>query len=158
MNWALITTGFFFGTFKFLFAHWALYAAFPLEGLDSIIEIYLSISAGAISTMAVFYFSSDFMMERAAKKRKLKQAIALEKGIPFIPKRKFTRINKLMVKVKRKIGIYGITVLAPLFLSIPLGSVVCAKFYGDQKKTFPLMILFTSLYSLLMCSIIYSVI
>lgn len=155
MNWALITTGFIFGTFKFLFAHWAIYFTFPIIGLESILEIYFSISAGAIATMATFYYSSDLLMDRAAKKRKLKRQLAIDNGIEYIPKKKFTRINKTMVRVKRSIGIYGVTLLAPLFLSIPLGSVVCAKFYGHQRKTFPLMLLFTSLYSLLMCSIMY---
>jgi hypothetical protein len=157
MNWGLITTGFIFGTFKFLFAHWTIYFTFDLDGLDSIVEIFISISAGAIATMAVFYFFSDYMMDRAALKRKNKRLDAIKNGIEFIPKKKFTRMNKALVRVKMKLGIYGVTLLAPLFLSIPLGSVVCAKFYGHHKKTFPLMLLFTTSYSFLMCTLIYLV-
>ncbi len=150
------TWGFIFGTFKFLFSHWTIFgwakiAGEPIQFLD----IFVPTTAGAIFSMAIFYFLSDFLMERAAAKRKLAQETALANGTEYIPKRKFTRLNKLMVKLKMRIGIYGITILAPLFLSIPVGSIVCAKFYGHHKKTFPLMVVFMCAYSLLMCAIIY---
>lgn len=150
--------GFIFGTFKFLFSHWTIFGWAQLAG-DPIqfLEIYIPTTAGAIFSMAIFYFLSDYLMERAAAKRKQALETALAEGIDFIPPKRFTRLNKLMVKLKRTFGIYGITVLAPLFLSIPLGSIVCAKFYGHHKKTFPLMVLFMCGYSLLMCSLIYLV-
>lgn len=157
MNWALISTGFFLGTIKFLFSHWAVFAAFPSTGFATITEIFISTTAGAIISMAVFYFLSDYMMDRAAAKRKAKRKAILASGKEYVPPRKFTRLNKFMVRLKMGIGIYGITLLAPLFLSIPLGSIVCAKFYGHHKKTFPLMVLFMSIYSCLMCSLIYLV-
>lgn len=157
MNWALITTGFIFGTFKFLFSHWTTFGLFPINGLDSILEIFVSTTAGAIISMATFYFLSDYLMERAAAKRIAERELALAKGVEYVPKKKFTRLNKFMVKLKGSLGIYGITLLAPLFLSIPLGSIVCAKFYGHHKKTFPLMVLFMASYSFLMCFLIYLV-
>jgi hypothetical protein len=73
--------------------------------------------------------------------------------LPF--KRKFTRVNKGLVKMKRGLGIYGVTLVAPLFLSIPIGSIVCAKFFGHDKRTFPLMLLFSGAYSFLMCFLIW---
>ena len=60
--------------------------------------------------------------KRAVKKR-LEQE---KKGIPVKVKKKFTRINKLIVRIKLRIGIYGIAFWAPLFLSIPIGSAVVA--------------------------------
>ena len=56
-------------------------------------------------------------------------------------KKKFTRFNKFIVKLKRRFGIYGIAFYAPLFLSVPLGSIVTAKFYGKEKRTFPLILI-----------------
>ena len=38
--------------------------------------------------------------------------------------------------MKRSVGIIGIAFWAPFFLSIPLGSIITAKFYGDNKNTF----------------------
>ena len=150
--------GFVFGTFKFLFSHWTIFAM--AAGMDvnvDFFDIFIPTTAGAILSMAIFYFSSDLLMERAAKKRQLEHQKAIEANLTPKMKNKFTWINKFMVRLKSRLGIFGITLLGPLFLSIPVGSIVCAKFYGDKKKTFPLMVLFMILYSLIMCSIIYLV-
>ncbi len=155
MNWGLISLGFFFGTFKFLFSHWTIYLAFPSVGFDTVAEIFVSTTAGALISMTAFYFLSEYMMSRAHDKRIAARKAILASGADYVPPKKFTRMNKLMVRLKRSIGIYGITFLAPLFLSIPLGSIVCAKFYGHHKKTYPLMVLFICVYSFVMCGIIY---
>jgi len=88
-------------------------------------------------------------MERAAEKRKRQQQLALKNGTILKQKKKFTRMNKMMVRIKARFGIYLLTIIAPLFFSIPLGSIICAKFYGDKKETFPLMLLFTGIYGAL---------
>ncbi|MFT5820781.1 MAG: hypothetical protein ACI8ZM_002029 [Crocinitomix sp.] len=156
MNWAIVSMGFGLGTIKFLFAHWSVYWAFGYGGFDTIIEIFIAATAGAWFGMGICFFSSGFLMKRAAIKREKAIQTALEKGTEPKKKKIFTRTNKLIVWIKRSIGIYGVTLLAPLFLSIPIGSIICAKFYGDQKKTFPLMLIFTASYSALMCLIIYA--
>jgi hypothetical protein len=150
--------GFIFGTFKFLFSHWTIFGMAVAGKVDvKFLDIYIPTTAGAIFSMGVFYFLSELLMKRAAKKRHLLAEQARLKGITLPAKRKFTKLNKFMVRLKMKAGIYGITLLAPLFLSIPLGSIVCAKFYGHYKKTFPLMVIFMAAYSMLMCSLIYIV-
>lgn len=156
MNYALLISGFWLGTFKFLFAHWIAYGiASGIDDQSHYIEIFIAVTSGAWVSMAVFYFMSELLMKAAAKKRHVKRLQALESGIPLPFKKKFTKVNKGLVKMKRSIGIYGITLFAPLFLSIPIGSIVCAKFFGHEKKTFPLMMLFTASYSLLTCFFIY---
>ena len=49
-------------------------------------------------------------------------------------------MNKGIISMKRSIGIIGIAFWAPFFLSIPLGSIITAKFYGHKKNTFLLII------------------
>lgn len=148
--------GFIFGTFKFLISHWTVFGMAAALDLDvGFFDIFIPTTIGAITSMSIFYFSSDYLMERATAKRVAAYEKALAAGKPFKRKKKFTRINKLMVKLKAGFGIYGITSLGPLFLSIPIGSVVCAKFYGNEKRTFPLMVLFMSSYSFIMCTVIY---
>jgi hypothetical protein len=80
-------------------------------------------------------------MIRAHNKRKKMIADALANGITLPPKKKFTRTNKTIVRLKNRFGIYGISLFAPLFLSVPLGTIITAKFYGKERKTFPLIIL-----------------
>ena len=49
-------------------------------------------------------------------------------------KRVFTWKNKLIVKVKRDYGLIGLAAITPIFLSIPLGTFLAARFFHDQKK------------------------
>ena len=152
----LISVGYVLGTFKFMFAHWATYAALAQAEVEySIVEIFIWVTAGAWSCMSLFYFSSDFLMKRSKRKRLEKRQKALAEGREPEVKKNFTRTNKFIVWVKMKIGVYALTFLGPLFLSIPLGAIVCAKFVGDKNITFPLMLLSTGLYSTLQCTLIY---
>lgn len=156
MSIPLFITGFTFGTFKFLFAHWTIYgSALGMNYNPHVYEIFISVTSGAWVSMTFFYFFSGYLMKRSAQKRAEDFLKSKKTGIPVKFKPKFTRINKAMVRMKRSMGIYGITLFAPLFLSIPIGSIVCAKFFGGEKKTFPLMLLFTFAYSVLMCFLIW---
>ncbi len=135
MNWAALSSVFLLSTFKFMFA------AIPgnLAGAP-FYQTYFATSLGGIFGAAVFFFSAEFFMRRAKEKRERKRQEAIDKGIPYKEKKKFTRMNKLVVKIKRSLGIYGISFWAPFFLSVPIGSVVVAKFYGKTKfKTFALI-------------------
>ncbi|MCB9224875.1 MAG: hypothetical protein R2780_15340 [Crocinitomicaceae bacterium] len=152
MHWGLWSLGFGLGTFKFLFAHWTVYlSAVHSDSAYSLIEIFASVTLGAWFSMSIFYFASELLMKRAKAKRLKAIKDAHEKGIELTPKRKFTRMNRTIIWIKHHIGIYGVTFLAPLFLSVPIGSIICAKFYGSKKRTFPLMLIFTASYSAIMC-------
>jgi cytochrome b subunit of formate dehydrogenase len=156
MNWGFYLTGFGLGAVKFLFSQVTMFGV--AVGLDDMtptfFNLFVPTYVGAIFGMAVFYFSSELLMERSAKKHADSIKLAVEKGETVPLKKKFTKMNKLMVWLKMKIGIYGITFLAPLLLSIPIGSVICAKFYGHKKKTYPLMVMFTGLYAFAVTSIL----
>ena len=112
----------------------------PKAGL-SFVETYIVCVAGALLSAAIFFFSSEFFLIRAHKKRKEMIIKSLETGIPLKQKKKFTKTNKLIVRIKHKLGIIGVAFYAPLFLSIPIGTIITAKFYGKEKRTFPLIIL-----------------
>lgn len=105
------------------------------------IETYFTCSAGAIFSAAIFYFSAEYFLKRARNKRHALSEKAKAEGKILIPKKNFTRTNKFIVKIKKSVGIIGTSFWIPFFLSIPLGSIVTAKFYGKQKKTFPLIVL-----------------
>ena len=48
----------------------------------------------------------------------------------------FTRKTRMIISAKKKFGIIGISFISPLFLSIPLGSFLAIRFFGERKKTF----------------------
>ncbi len=136
MQWHFYFTLFSLSMIKFMFAPFG----GPAMKLNYL-ETYLSCISGAFVAAFIFYFSSEFFMIRAHKKRQAALQASITNGTPLKYKPKFTRFNKLIVKLKRRFGIYGIAFYAPLFLSVPLGSIVTAKFYGKEKRTFPLILL-----------------
>jgi hypothetical protein len=137
MKWGTYVTFFGLSMIKFMFTPFA--GPTPAAGL-TFAETYISCVSGAILSAAIFYFSSGFFMRRAQEKRAKALKAALALGVPVKPKRKFTRMNKLIVRIKRRFGIIGVSMYAPFFLSVPIGSIVAAKFYGKEKRTFPLII------------------
>lgn len=135
MNWGAYLGFFGLAMIKFLFAPFG----GPLAKL-TFIETYLSCISGAIFCAIIFYFSAEFFMIRAHKKRKLLIQQAKDKGIELKHKKAFTKTNKAIVRMKR-LGIVGICFYAPFFLSVPIGSIISAKFFGKDKRTFPLIVI-----------------
>lgn len=136
MSWGAYISLFLVSTVKFMFA--------PMIGPSTGItffETLLSCAIGALVSSSVFFFSARFFMDRAAKTYQKKLEESKRTGKPFKKKKKFTRVNKAIIKIKDTIGIIGICFWAPFFLSIPLGSIIVAKFYGDSKLAFPLIVL-----------------
>lgn len=46
----------------------------------------------------------------------------------------FTRKNKMYVNLIRNYGIFGLALITPVFISIPVGSFLAARFFSNQKK------------------------
>ncbi|MBL4862325.1 MAG: hypothetical protein JKY09_04840 [Crocinitomicaceae bacterium] len=136
MYWGALTSLFLLSIVKFMFA--------PFGGPSlelSFFETYFACVSGGIFGATVFYFSAGYFMQRAAEKRLRIARKRIAEGLPPIDRKIFTRMNKMVVKMKASIGIIGITFWAPFFLSVPIGSIITAKFYGDERRTFPLIIL-----------------
>ena len=90
-------------------------------------EIVVSCFAGAYTCFNIFYWGASYFFKRAARKR-------IEKGKK---KKVFTRTNRIVVKMRKsKFGFFLITFLCPMFLSVPGGTLIVAKFYGHRKDTF----------------------
>jgi len=97
--------------------------------------LIMNISAG-FTGVSFFFFLSDYFMERAHKKRVRRLINGTAK-----PKRIFTLVNKFLVRGKRKLGLFGIAILTPMFISIPLGSIITAKFFTHKKWAYPSLLL-----------------
>ena len=150
MNWGLLSTVFLLATVKFMFA--------PSTGCGLGLpfwETYLTAAAGGTFGAAIFYYSSELLLKYSHKKKLGKREEMEKNGIPFIPKKKFTKTNRFIIRLKRTLGIYGICFWAPFFLSVPIGSIIVAKFYGHLKKTFPLIVIGMFLNALIMTSLSY---
>jgi hypothetical protein len=108
----------------------------------------INISGGIIG-ISFFFKTSSYFIDRAIKKRKI--AIANNK---IKRKKIFTRVNRLLVKVKNTMGMYGLAFFILPFISIPICSIVSAKYYHIKKKKM-LVLLYSStiVWSLLLSAI-----
>lgn len=136
MNWAALSSVFLVATFKFMFSPFA----GPHIGLH-FYETYLAAFAGGCFSSAIFYFASDLFMEWTHKRKVKKEELLLDKGIVVPYKKKFTKTNRMVIKLKMRLGKYGICFWAPFFFSVPIGSIIAAKFYGKLRETYPLIVL-----------------
>ena len=52
----------------------------------------------------------------------------------------FTRTNRLIVRIKRGYGVKGLALLSPPILSIPITSILAAKYFRHDRRTLPLLL------------------
>ena len=127
MNWGVYLYVFFLAHVKFLFAASIAQSTTEL----TFFEILICTSVGAVFCFYIFFFISQKMMVYAHKKRIKNYQL---KGKT---KKNFTKKNKLIVKIKRSnMGFMLICTLAPLFLSVPIGTMVVVKFYGNRPSAY----------------------
>ncbi len=53
-----------------------------------------------------------------------------------ITPRKFTRMNRFIVRIKQRFGLIGIAFITPPIMSVPIGAIVAATIYKDKRKVF----------------------
>jgi hypothetical protein len=152
MNWTAISSIFLVATFKFMFSPFA----GPHLGLP-FIETYFAAFVGGSFSAAIFYFASDYFMELSHKRKIEKEKILIEKGTPLPVKKKFTKTNRFVIRLKMKLGKYGICFFAPFLFSVPIGSIIVAKFYGKLKESYPLIVLGMALNAVVTTFLAYAV-
>ena len=144
MNWEAYIIVFLTACTKFLAAAFISINGFGLNTLETFIIICL----GGIIGTTVFYFLGNKLISISQKKRlkKINRLISEGKPTPKI----MTKTNKLIVKTKHIFGVWGLAFLTASFISIPIGSIICAKFYRHKKSTAFIIYLFVLINSILL--------
>jgi membrane protein YqaA with SNARE-associated domain len=111
-------------------------------------ETIILTATGGMTGILFFYFFGHWIFvtidEWRAKRRKKEKV-----------KRVFTKKNRMVVNVKSKFGIIGLTFLTPCILSIPIGCVIAAKFYYHNRLTLPLLLIFTVVWSFILSIFVF---
>ncbi len=128
----------------------------PAENL-SFIETYSLCVAGGIASALLFYTLSDYFMKRSREKQLKKEQLLIEKGERHKIKKKFSKKNRIIVKTKMTIGQIGLALWAPFFLSVPIGTIIVAKFFRKKRGTFILICVGMALNAFIMTSLAYFV-
>lgn len=94
-------------------------------------------SSGGILGFLIFFYFGNWIKQIYQKIKKPK------------PKKAFSKKNKFIVKLKQSFGLYGVALLTPCLLGIPLGSALAAAYFSSSKKT-----LFSFVFSIILWSVI----
>ena len=90
---------------------------------------------GGIIGIVLFTYMGGYMQDYFVKK------------YPQYFKRRFSPMNRFLVKVKQKFGLGGIAVITPVLLSIPIGVLVALTLTHNKKKIMISMLISTLFWS-----------
>lgn len=110
---------------KFLFAP----ASTIALGYDLPKTIIITFCGGSFG-ITIFYFLGAAISNWWTKHKKA----------PKKKKKIFTTANRKIVIIKNKYGLIGLSLITPGIISIPVGSILAAKYFRHDKRTFPLLI------------------
>lgn len=94
----------------------------------------VTVGGGIVGTV-IFTNISDFLFRRA---RKAAEKRRLQTHKP--PPKKFTRINKLVIITKKKLGLWGLALLTPSLLSLPVGIILAVRYFKKKQRIMQVMI------------------
>ncbi len=108
------------------------------------LEAFVVCSVGGIFGTIVYTYLIDVIMKGVSY---LMNKISPNRNAN---KKRFTKSNRIIIKVKKKFGIIGVCAISPLFLSIPLGVFLCLKFFGNKKMIMMWMSVFVMFWTILL--------
>ncbi len=144
--------------------------AFPLAlGYNfSFIETLSYSSLGGILGVIFFAFISDELiifyhwfihvyMHNHPKSRVFAKKIKdrYRKIFPVKEKKVFSKKSKRFVRIKQSWGLFGIAILTPLLLSIPIGTFLAIRFFKRSKKTILILCSAVLFWSIIFSSILH---
>lgn len=115
----------------------------------SIFETIVITSLGGMAGISFFYFFGRIAFERIEKWRVRKNLKRTDKT-PKI----FTKRNRRIIRMKLSFGLVGLVIVTPCILSIPIGCVVAAKFYRHNRYTYPLLLVSTILWCIVLTIVV----
>ncbi len=99
---------------------------------------------GGMTGIMFFYYFGYWALNRFQK-------IFVKPSKHDKPRKKKSRIfnkrNRWLIKIKQHYGLIGLALLTPCLISIPIGSVVAARFYYHNRLTLPLLLLSTAIWT-----------
>jgi uncharacterized membrane protein len=123
--WEIISV-FLLSTIKFVFGAVPMALAMGFSFFETVVVT----SLGGFTGVIVFVFLSDTLVRNFKKRKEQKKD---SKEIEVV-KKKFTRKNKLIVTIKKRFGIVGISLATPLLLSIPLGCFLAVRYFKNKQE------------------------
>lgn len=130
--------------------------------------MYISLISGGVLAFLIYYNISKIWMfylsyfgplvarllpaswQQSIKRYKVKRRIK-KRNRP-----KFTRKNKILIKFRKNYGMWGIILLTPVLLSLPVGAFLLRKYYQNNRLAIPLALLSIVVEGLILCVVYWN--
>lgn len=157
-----IVSVFFLATVKFFYT--PIYA-FVL-GLELYETMFFMLSGG-VASFLFFYYISHFVIISTKLFKPVAKTITPyhlrdkyatwrdKRAIHKTSKKKFTKRNRLIVKLRRDYGMWAIIFLTPSLLSIPVGAFLLRKYYEKRKFVVPFALMVILLEGIIFCILFF---
>lgn len=99
--------------------------------------IFITCSGGVLGFLVFFKFGS-YISAKIQSFFKSKREIGISKK------------SRRIVNLKNKYGLYGLAILTPCLLSIPLGAFIASAYYSKDKRTIPVFLGFIVIWSFIL--------
>lgn len=100
--------------------------------------------------IVLFYYFAFFIF----KKLKIRKERRIRQG-KIRQKKMFSRKNKFIVRVKSNYGLIGLALITPVLISIPIGSLLAARYFNKNPFTLPVLLSSVVLWSFALTSLSY---
>lgn len=133
----------------------------------SLTETIITMVSGGVFSFIVFYYITNILLitTRAFKPviikitpnkwleqyNRRKERLAIKRA----HRKKFTRRNKLIIKIRRFYGFWGIIIATPIALSIPLGAFLMHKYYRDKRGAILYSVIAIAVEGIILCFLYY---
>ncbi|MBW7867750.1 MAG: hypothetical protein H3C31_05435 [Brumimicrobium sp.] len=137
-------------TWKFLFA--------PLAGMAGGLDFWETLVCsliGAYLSATVIYFGSSLFLKKSVKQKGKKEITDKQANDRVKKKKRFTKKNRWIIRVKQRLGRYFVYWAFPLFLSIPIGTMIVSKFYRHHKETYFYIMVFLTVSGFVITSLVF---
>jgi len=121
-SWYSLITLWLLCTVKFAVSFPSAILALKLNFFEALL---FGMSSGVFGSF-FFIYAGDWFLDRMAA---------------IIPKRKnpkkkkvFTKGRRRLVYIKKKYGLIGLSIISPVFISIPVGCMLATRFYHNKKQ------------------------
>jgi len=121
-----------------------------LIGLD-FLETLIAVTIGGLTGFYFFYYTSGYLIRfyhrhhetvlHALKNYVKIDLLHLIEKDPEKPTIKINRKTRTIVKLRKKYGFWGIIIMTPALLSLPIGAFLLKKYYSRQKYAVTYMML-----------------
>jgi len=133
-----ITWWLFFTIIKFIWTPFTLATTTNYTWLEAFL---ITVGGGWLGIVMFFYFGRWIVNIFSRRRKK--------------PKRRFTKLNRLIAKTKSKYGLTGLVAIIGI-ISVPLCSLIAAAYFKENRNAVPALMLSVLIWAVCLTAIFYS--